>query len=49
MVEISGLTVRNVAALVLPDDVLNENLLGLSFLSRLRRYEYSNGKMVLEQ
>jgi len=49
MVEISGLTVRNVAALVSPDEVLSENLLGLSFLSRLRRFEYSNGKMVLEQ
>jgi aspartyl protease family protein len=49
MVEISGLTVRNVAALVSPDEALSENLLGLSFLSRLRRFEYSNGKMVLEQ
>jgi aspartyl protease family protein len=49
MVEISGLTVRNVAALVSPDEALTENLLGLSFLSRLRRFEYSNGKMVLEQ
>jgi aspartyl protease family protein len=34
---------------VSPDEVLSENLLGLSFLSRLRRYEYSNGRMVLEQ
>ena len=42
-------TVRNVAALVSPDEALSENLLGLSFLSRLRRFEYSNGKMVLEQ
>jgi aspartyl protease family protein len=49
MVEISGLMVRNVAALVSPDEGLGENLLGLSFLSRLRRFEYSNGKMVLEQ
>jgi aspartyl protease family protein len=49
MVEISGLTLRNVAALVSPDDALNENLLGLSFLSRLRRFEFSNGRMVLEQ
>jgi aspartyl protease family protein len=49
MVEISGLNVRNVAALVSPDDALSENLLGLSFLSRLRRFEFSNGKMVLEQ
>jgi aspartyl protease family protein len=30
-------------------DALSENLLGLSFLSRLRRFEYSNGKIVLEQ
>jgi aspartyl protease family protein len=49
MVEVSGLNVRNVAALVSPDEALSENLLGLSFLSRLRRFEYSNGKMVLEQ
>jgi aspartyl protease family protein len=49
MVEISGLNVRNVAALVSPDAELSENLLGLSFLSRLRRFEYSNGRLVLEQ
>jgi aspartyl protease family protein len=49
MVEINGLSLRNVAAVVSPDEALSENLLGLSFLSRLRRYEYSNGKMVLEQ
>jgi aspartyl protease family protein len=49
MVEVSGVSVRNVAALVMPDAALGENLLGLSFLSRLRRFEYSNGKMVLEQ
>jgi aspartyl protease family protein len=49
MVEVNGLNVRNVAALVSPDEGLSENLLGLSFLSRLRRFEYSNGKMVLEQ
>jgi aspartyl protease family protein len=49
MVEISGLSVRNVAALVAADEALSENLLGLSFLSRLRRFEFSNGRMVLEQ
>ena len=43
------MTVRNVAALIMPDEVLGENLLGLSFLSRLRRFEYTNGKLVLEQ
>jgi aspartyl protease family protein len=48
MVEIGGVNLRNVAAVVSPDEALSENLLGLSFLSRLRRFEYSNGKMVLE-
>jgi len=47
--EIGGLTVRDVDALVLPDDALSENLLGLSFLSKLKRFEYANGTMVLEQ
>jgi aspartyl protease family protein len=49
MVDVGGLVVRDVDALVLPDDALSVNLLGLSFLSKLRRYEYANGKMVLEQ
>ena len=41
--------VRDVSALVLPNSALSENLLGLSFLRRLRRFEYANGKLVLEQ
>jgi aspartyl protease family protein len=49
MVEIGDLVVRDVAALVLPDEALSDNLLGLSFLSRLRRFEYSDGKLLLEQ
>ena len=49
MVEVGGLVVRDVDAMVLPDEALSENLLGLSFLSKLRRFEYANGKMVLEQ
>ena len=49
MVEIGGVNLRNVAAVVSPDEALSENLLGLSFLSRLHRFEYSNAKMVLEQ
>ena len=48
-VEVGGITVYDVQALVLPDDVLGQNLLGVSFLSRLKRYEYANGRMVLEQ
>ena len=42
-VEVGDLVVRNVAGLVLPDEALGDNLLGLSFLSRLRRFEYSDG------
>jgi aspartyl protease family protein len=49
MVELGGLVVRDVEAMVLPDDALSENLLGLSFLSKLKRFEYAGGKMVLEQ
>jgi aspartyl protease family protein len=49
LVEVGDLAVRDVAALVMPDEALSENLLGLSFLSRLRRFEYSDGKLVLEQ
>ena len=49
MVELGGIVVRDVEAMVLPDEALSENLLGLSFLSKLKRFEYSGGKMVLEQ
>jgi aspartyl protease family protein len=48
-VDIGGLEVRDVDAMVLPDGVLSENLLGLSYLSRLRRFEFAGGKLVLEQ
>lgn len=49
MVDIGGLVVRDVDAMVLPDEALSENLLGLSFLSKLKRFEYANGRMLLEQ
>ena len=49
MVDVGGLVVRDVDAMVLPDEALSENLLGLSFLSKLKRFEYANGQMVLEQ
>jgi aspartyl protease family protein len=48
-VDVGGIEVRDVEAMVLPDNVLSENLLGLSYLSRLRRFEFANGKLVLEQ
>jgi aspartyl protease family protein len=49
MVDVGGVVVRDVDAIVLPDEALKENLLGLSFLSRLKRLEFANGKLVLEQ
>jgi aspartyl protease family protein len=49
MVEVGDIMVRDVAAVVMPDGALSENLLGMSFLSRLRHFDYSDGKMVLEQ
>lgn len=48
LVEIGSLTVRNVPGVVLPDEALTQNLLGLSFLSRLRRFEYRDRRLVLE-
>jgi aspartyl protease family protein len=48
-IEVGGITVYAVSVLVLPDEALWKNLLGMSFLSRLKRYEYANGRMVLEQ
>lgn len=47
--ELGGITVYDVPALILPDEALGVNLLGVSFLSRLKRYEYAGGRMVLEQ
>ncbi|MGN6285859.1 MAG: TIGR02281 family clan AA aspartic protease [Afipia sp.] len=49
MVDVGGLIVRDVDAMVLPDEALSENLLGLSFLSKLKRFEFANGQLVLEQ
>jgi aspartyl protease family protein len=49
MIDLGGLVVRDVDAMVLPDEALSENLLGLSFLSKLKRFEYANGRLVLEQ
>jgi aspartyl protease family protein len=47
-VEVGDLMVRNVAAVVLPDGALAQNLLGMSFLSRVH-WSYLGGKLVLEQ
>jgi aspartyl protease family protein len=49
MVEIEDIAVHNVAAMVMPDGALSDNLLGMSFLSRLHRWEFAGGRLVLEQ
>ncbi len=49
MIEVGGLVVRDVDAMVLPDEALSENLLGMSFLSKLKRFEFADGKLMLEQ
>ena len=38
MLDVGGLVVRDVDAMVLPDEALSENLLGLSFLKKLKRF-----------
>ena len=48
-VEIGNIMVHDVPAVIMPDGALSENLLGMSFLSRLHHFDYSDGKMVLEQ
>src|SRR5436305_1750643 len=48
MVEIGNIVVRNIPALVHPDQALGVNLLGMSFLSRVR-WTHERGKLILEQ
>jgi len=47
-VEVGGILVRNVPALVIPDQALGVNLLGMTFMSKVR-WEHHNGRLVLEQ
>jgi aspartyl protease family protein len=49
IIQIGGIIVRDVDAIILPDSSLKGNLLGMSFLSKLKQLKYSGDKMVLEQ
>ena len=49
MIEVGGVMVRDADAFVLPDAALTTSLLGLSFLSRLHRFEYRDGRLLLEE
>ncbi len=48
-VRIRGISVRNVQAVVLPGEVLPVNLLGMTFLSRLSKFQMAGGQLVLVQ
>jgi aspartyl protease family protein len=47
-VEVGDIVVRNLSALVVPDKALGVNLLGMSFLSRVR-WSHERGRLTLEQ
>jgi aspartyl protease family protein len=47
--EVNGIRIYDVNAVVIPDESLSVNLLGMSFLSRVRRFEMANGRLVMEQ
>jgi len=48
MIEVGDITVRDLRALVVPDTALSVNLLGMSFLSRVR-WTHELGKLIIEQ
>jgi aspartyl protease family protein len=47
-VEVNGIVVRDVDAAVMPDEALNVNLLGMTFLSRVK-WTHDRGRLVMEQ
>ena len=46
-VRIGNVRVKNVEALVLPDKMLGTNLLGMSFIRRLSKFDMSGGRLTL--
>jgi aspartyl protease family protein len=47
-VEVNGINVYDVRAAVMPDNALNVNLLGMTFLSKIK-FSHDRGRLVLEQ
>jgi aspartyl protease family protein len=48
-VNVGTITIRDVEALVVQEGALGANLLGMSFLKRLSRFEVQRGQLVLER
>jgi aspartyl protease family protein len=48
-IRIANITVRDVQAVIIPGDALDGNLLGMSFLKRLRKFEFQGDNLVLTQ
>lgn len=48
-VRLSGITLANVEGVVAEEGALPVNLLGMTFLKRLRSFEMSGGRLLLEQ
>ena len=46
-IRLGGITIRDVPALVVPGKALEVNLLGMSFLNRLTKFEVGGGQLVL--
>ena len=47
-VTVDDIEIRRVRAVVVPDEQLSISLLGTSFLNKLRRFEVSDGTLILE-
>ena len=48
-VRVGNVLVRDVSAVVLPQGVLRQSLLGMSFLKKLGGFEFSGGRLLLRQ
>lgn len=48
-VTVGKITVYDVEAMVLDDNALNVTLIGMSFMNRLRGFEYQSGNLVLKR
>ena len=47
-VAVDDIQIRNVRAVIVPDEQLSISLLGTSFLNKLRRFEVSEGTLLME-